>query len=71
MLAGSNPTRKSAEVNAHVGYSQDRYTDEEVFGAVGQADVVRTMKLLGCSAIKDLDGSFVDVPPEWTARLPS
>jgi L-lactate dehydrogenase (cytochrome) len=35
-----------------------------------KADVVRTMKLLGCGAIKDLDGSFVDVPPEWTARLP-
>ena len=28
------------------------------------------MKLLGCAAIKDLDGSFVDVPSEWTARLP-
>ena len=32
------------------------------------ADVVRTMKLLGCGAIKDLDGSFVDVPSDWTAR---
>ena len=30
-----------------------------------RADVVRTMKLLGCSAIKDLDASFVDVPAEW------
>lgn len=35
-----------------------------------KADVIRTMKLLGCAAIKDLDGSFIDVPPEWTARLP-
>jgi L-lactate dehydrogenase (cytochrome) len=35
-----------------------------------RGDVVRTMKLLGCAAIKDLDGSFVDVPAEWTARLP-
>jgi L-lactate dehydrogenase (cytochrome) len=35
-----------------------------------RSDVVRTMKLLGCSAIKDLDRSFVDVPSEWTARLP-
>jgi len=35
-----------------------------------RADVIRTMKLLGCAAIKDLDGSFIDVPPEWTARLP-
>ena len=35
-----------------------------------KADVIRTMKLLGIGAIKDLDGSFVDVPSEWTARLP-
>jgi L-lactate dehydrogenase (cytochrome) len=35
-----------------------------------RADVIRTMKLLGAAAIKDLDGSFVDVPSEWTARLP-
>jgi hypothetical protein len=32
--------------------------------------VVRTMKLLGCSAIKELDGSFIDIPSEWTSRLP-
>jgi L-lactate dehydrogenase (cytochrome) len=35
-----------------------------------KSDVIRTMKLLGIGAIKDLDGSFVDVPSEWTARLP-
>jgi L-lactate dehydrogenase (cytochrome) len=35
-----------------------------------RSDVVRTMKLLGCDDIKSLDGSFVDVPAEWTARLP-
>ena len=35
-----------------------------------RSDITRTMKLLGCAAIKDLDGSFVDVPSEWTARLP-
>lgn len=35
-----------------------------------RADVVRTMKLLGVGAIKDLDGSFVDIPSDWTARLP-
>lgn len=34
------------------------------------ADVIRTLKLLGCAAIKDLDGSYVDVPSDWTARLP-
>jgi len=38
--------------------------------AILEADVIRTMKLLGIGAIKDLDGSFVDVPSEWTARLP-
>ncbi len=35
-----------------------------------RTDVIRTMKLLGCSAIKDLDGTCVDVPSDWTARLP-
>jgi isopentenyl diphosphate isomerase/L-lactate dehydrogenase-like FMN-dependent dehydrogenase len=35
-----------------------------------RADITRTMKLLGVGAIKDLDGSFVDVPSDWTARLP-
>jgi len=35
-----------------------------------RSDVTRTMKLLGCAAIKDLDGSFIDIPSEWTARLP-
>lgn len=35
-----------------------------------KTDVVRTMKLLGVGAIKDLDGSFVDIPSDWTARLP-
>jgi isopentenyl diphosphate isomerase/L-lactate dehydrogenase-like FMN-dependent dehydrogenase len=38
--------------------------------AILKGDVVRTMKLLGCAAIKDLDASFVDVPSDWTARLP-
>lgn len=35
-----------------------------------RTDVVRTMKLLGCGSITDLDGSYVDVPSEWLARLP-
>jgi len=34
-----------------------------------RADVVRTMKLLGCGSIQDLDGSYVEVPPEWLSRL--
>ena len=33
-----------------------------------RTDVVRTLKLLGCGAIKDLDGTYVDVPSEWTSR---
>ena len=28
-------------------------------------DIVRTMKLLGCSSVRDLDRSFVDAPGEW------
>jgi len=35
-----------------------------------RTDVVRTMKLLGCSRIEDLDGTYVEVPSEWTSRLP-
>ncbi len=35
-----------------------------------RADVVRTLKLLGCARIEDLDGSYIDPPSEWTARLP-
>jgi L-lactate dehydrogenase (cytochrome) len=35
-----------------------------------KTDVVRTLKLLGCAAIQDLDGTYVDVPSDWTARLP-
>jgi L-lactate dehydrogenase (cytochrome) len=36
-----------------------------------RADVIRTMKLLGCGRIEDLDGSYVEVPPEWTSRARS
>ena len=35
-----------------------------------RADVVRTLKLLGVAAVNELDGTFVDVPSDWTARLP-
>jgi L-lactate dehydrogenase (cytochrome) len=30
-----------------------------------QTDLVRTLKLLGCASVVDLDQSFVDVPQEW------
>jgi L-lactate dehydrogenase (cytochrome) len=32
-----------------------------------RADVTRTLKLLGCASIADLDRSYVDVPPAWHA----
>jgi len=30
-----------------------------------RADMVRTMKLLGCSSIADLNESYLNVPPNW------
>jgi L-lactate dehydrogenase (cytochrome) len=30
-----------------------------------RADVVRTMKLLGCGSVAELDRSYVDIPAEW------
>jgi isopentenyl diphosphate isomerase/L-lactate dehydrogenase-like FMN-dependent dehydrogenase len=30
-----------------------------------RADLERTMKLLGCSSIKDLDSSYIDFPRDW------
>ena len=30
-----------------------------------RADMIRTMKLLGCSSVHDLDRSFVDAPAAW------
>ena len=30
-----------------------------------RSGMVRTMKLLGCSSVRDLDRSFVDIPAEW------
>jgi L-lactate dehydrogenase (cytochrome) len=33
-----------------------------------RADVVRTMKLLGCADVRELDRSLVEVPPSWSAR---
>lgn len=32
-----------------------------------RADVVRTLKLLGCSGVGALDASFVRIPPSWRA----
>jgi isopentenyl diphosphate isomerase/L-lactate dehydrogenase-like FMN-dependent dehydrogenase len=33
-----------------------------------RADLVRTLKLLGCASIADLDRSFIDVPADWLAQ---
>jgi L-lactate dehydrogenase (cytochrome) len=33
-----------------------------------RADLVRTLTLLGCGSVTELDRSFVDAPSEWTRR---
>jgi L-lactate dehydrogenase (cytochrome) len=32
-----------------------------------RADIIRTLKLLGCASIAALDKSYISAPPEWTA----
>jgi isopentenyl diphosphate isomerase/L-lactate dehydrogenase-like FMN-dependent dehydrogenase len=32
-----------------------------------RTDLVRTMKLLGCGSVAELDSSYVDVPADWQA----
>ena len=32
-----------------------------------RTDVVRTLKLLGCASVAQLDRSFLDVPADWPA----
>ncbi len=34
-------------------------------------DVIRTLKLLGCASVGDLDRSYVDVPAHWLPQSPS
>ncbi len=34
-----------------------------------RADLVRTLKLLGCASTADLDRTFVEVPPRWGAQV--
>ncbi|MET0165566.1 MAG: alpha-hydroxy acid oxidase, partial [Vicinamibacterales bacterium] len=39
-----------------------------------RTDLIRTLRLLGCPSIEDLDASYVDVPSDWTraeCRSPS
>jgi len=33
-----------------------------------RADMIRTLKLLGCASIAELDRSFIDVPPDWLKK---
>ncbi len=33
-----------------------------------RADLIRTLKLLGCPSIADLDRSFIDVPADWLRK---
>jgi L-lactate dehydrogenase (cytochrome) len=33
--------------------------------AILRADLERTLRLLGCPSVRDLDASYVSVPPEW------
>ena len=32
-----------------------------------RTDVIRTMKLLGCASVRELDRSFIGLPPDWQA----
>jgi isopentenyl diphosphate isomerase/L-lactate dehydrogenase-like FMN-dependent dehydrogenase len=36
-----------------------------------RSGIVRTMKLLGCSSVRDLDRSFVHMPTEWRENVGS
>jgi L-lactate dehydrogenase (cytochrome) len=33
-----------------------------------RTDLSRTLKLLGCASVSDLDQSYVDVPAEWLRK---
>ena len=35
-----------------------------------RADVIRTMKLLGCASVQQLDRSYVDIPRDWRSAAP-
>jgi L-lactate dehydrogenase (cytochrome) len=34
-----------------------------------RADLIRTLKLLGCASVADLDRSFIDAPADWLATV--
>jgi L-lactate dehydrogenase (cytochrome) len=33
-----------------------------------RADLIRTLRLLGCASMAELDRSYVDVPPDWLKK---
>jgi L-lactate dehydrogenase (cytochrome) len=33
-----------------------------------RADLIRTLKLLGCPSVGELNQSYVDVPPDWLRK---
>jgi L-lactate dehydrogenase (cytochrome) len=33
-----------------------------------RADLIRTLKLLGCASVAELNPSFVDVPQDWLRK---
>jgi isopentenyl diphosphate isomerase/L-lactate dehydrogenase-like FMN-dependent dehydrogenase len=33
-----------------------------------RADLIRTLKLLGCASVANLDRSFIDVPADWLRK---
>jgi len=35
--------------------------------AILRADLERTMKLLGCATINELDQTYIALPPDWPA----
>ena len=36
-----------------------------------RTDIIRTLKLLGCSSVRALDGELVDAPAEWFRARPA
>ena len=35
-----------------------------------RSDLVRTLKLLGCASVAELDETYIDVPRDWDIKLP-
>jgi len=33
-----------------------------------RSDLVRTLKLLGCASVVELDATYVDVPRDWLSK---